>query len=79
MSYSNSYATPDLEPLIDEVYQRFDVRGEVPELYLRLLHDCALYAQDLMVTGISRDKALAEAYVAFAHEFGHDELYAQIA
>ena len=41
----------------------------MPQSYLRLLHECALYAQDLMITGISKEEALAEAYFAFAHEF----------
>lgn len=79
MSYSNNYATPDLEPLIDEVYKRFKVKGELPVSYLRILHECALYAQDLMITGISRDEALAEAYFAFGPEFMHATHYAESA
>lgn len=61
------------------MYQRFDVKGEVPQSYLRLLHDCALYAQDLMITGISREEALAESFFAFGPEFMHNTHNAEVA
>ena len=62
----------DLDPLIDEVMDHFQVRGTVPNSILSVFHDAALHAQLLIGTGKSREEAVVEAVRLY-----QSEVYAQ--